>query len=84
MIVGLGGHLAWRVTLAGYDRINHHSSVALVGAADLKTRLLLAGGEGQIFLAGGDGEPAIDLNLDPSFGMAAAPNGRDFSRYGEH
>lgn len=82
LIVGVGDNVAWYVRLAGWPRVNHQASTRLIGAADLHTALFLAGEDGQLYVAGGDGEQVADLKTKGSFGITTALNRDGFTIFG--
>jgi len=73
MFVGLGDSLCWHLDLGGLGRSPCPSSGPLVGAAHFGSSLALAGDAGRLFVAWDGGETTLDLGVDPSFGIVAAP-----------
>ena len=83
VIVGLGDAMAWRVGVRGFDQVRYQGGDRLMGAADTKEHMLLAGSKGALYLAGGGSTPVLELDMGNSHGVAASPTGDAAVIYGE-
>lgn len=82
IIVGVGDARAWNVELSGCNRLNHGAEDRLMGAADCGGHVFLAGSEGALYVAGGGGQPVLDLKVRHTFGLKASPASDSFIHYG--
>ncbi|MDB5711580.1 MAG: hypothetical protein JWL96_3650 [Sphingomonas bacterium] len=82
VVVGMGDTRIWHFDLRGLSGIRHRGTGRFVGAANLEKWLLLAESTGKVFVGGNDRKPIVEVKVDPTFGLTAAPNGCGAVHYG--
>lgn len=82
VILGVGDGMAWNVDVGGWRQVRHTGKDRLMGAADCRMTLFLAGSDGALYVAGGGSEPVQDMKMLHSNGMIASPRADGFAYYG--